>query len=84
MGPTSMQTNQQSQGTSGSNQGGSQSTLDNPRLITLSLREKPYSQAFNSVLTASGLQASFREGIIFVGPDIIQKSIGEVFPRHSD
>ena len=77
MGPTSMQTNQQSQGTSGSNQGGSQSTLDNPRLITLSLREKPYSQAFNSVLTASGLQASFREGIIFVGPDIIQKSIGE-------
>ena len=77
MSPSTMPTSQQSQGTSGSSQSGSQSTLDNPRLITLSLSEKPYSQAFNSVLTASGLQASFREGIIFVGPDIIQKSIGE-------
>ena len=56
---------------------GSQSTLDNPRLISLSLRSKPYSQAFNSVLTASGLQATYRDGIIYVGPDIIQKAVGE-------
>ena len=77
MATSTMPSNTQSQGASGSSQGGSQSTLDNPRLITLSLRDKPYSQAFNSVLTASGLQASYREGIIFIGPDIIQKSIGE-------
>ena len=60
----------------GSDQGGTQSSLDNPRLISLTLRDKPYSQAFNSVLTASGLQASFRDGIIYVGPDIVKKAIG--------
>ena len=43
----------------------------------MSLRSKPYSQAFNSVLTASGLQATYRDGIIYVGPDIIQKAVGE-------
>jgi len=56
---------------------GSQSTLDNPRKISLFIRSKPYSQAFNSVLIASGLQATYRDGIIFVGPDIAKKAIGE-------
>ena len=54
----------------------SDDSLDSDRLITMKLREKSYSQAFNSVLTASGLQASFKNGIIYIGPDIIQKAVG--------
>lgn len=63
------------QGTPGG--GSSQSTIDNTRLISLRLRNRPFAQAFNSILTASGLQATYKNGIIFVGPDIIQKAVGE-------
>jgi len=55
----------------------SQSSSDAARLVSLSLRSKPYSSAFNSVLLASGLQATYRSGIIYVGPDLVKKVIGE-------
>ena len=55
---------------------GGQSTIDNPRLISLTLNNRSYSQAFNAVLTASGLQASVRDGVIYIGPDIMQKAVG--------
>jgi len=55
----------------------SQTSSDAPRLVSLSLRSKPYSSAFNSVLLASGLQATYRSGIIYVGPDLVKKVIGE-------
>ena len=52
------------------------SSLDSDRLISMKLRNKSFSQAFNSVLTASGLQAAYKNGIIYVGPDIVQKAVG--------
>ena len=57
------------------------SSLDNPRLITLSLRSRPFAQVFNTVLTASGLQAIYRDNIIYVGPDVLQKNIGDRISR---
>jgi type IV pilus assembly protein PilQ len=43
---------------------------DSPRLITLSIENKSFSTAFNSVLIASGLQARKVDEIIFVGPNV--------------
>ena len=51
--------------------------LDSERLIFINLRDRDYSSALNSVLLASGLQATFRDGIIYAGPDIDTKPIGE-------
>ncbi len=55
----------------------SESSIDSPRLITLNLKDREYSQAFNAVLMAAGLQASYRDGILYVGPDVIKKPIGK-------
>ena len=51
--------------------------LDSERLIYISLRDREYSSALNSVLLASGLQATFKDGIIYAGPDIDTKPIGD-------
>ncbi len=44
--------------------------LDSPRLITLTLNNKSYTEAFNALLIASGLQAKFQDGILYVGPNV--------------
>jgi len=56
---------------------GGESNIDGPRLINLTLNSKQYSKAFNAVLLAAGLQATVREGVIYVGPDLVRKSVGE-------
>jgi len=56
---------------------GGGSGIDNPRLISLTLTSKQYSKAFNAVLLAAGLQATVREGVIYVGPDLVLKNVGE-------
>ena len=43
---------------------------DSPRLITLSIENKSFSTAFNSILIASGLQARKVNDIIYVGPNV--------------
>ena len=44
--------------------------VDKPRLVTLSLKEKEFSEAFNAVLLTSGLEAKFENNTIYVGPNI--------------
>lgn len=54
-----------------SSQTSTQSTnADTPRLITLSIENKSFSTAFNSILIASGLQARKVSDIIYVGPNV--------------
>ncbi len=48
----------------------SEQNADSPRLLTISLNNISYSKALNAVLLASGLQAKFEEGILYVGPDV--------------
>ncbi len=48
----------------------SDNRTDSHRLITLSIHDKTYSQAFNALLMASGLQAKLEDGIIYVGPNV--------------
>lgn len=64
------------QSDTGETPGESEESLDADRLITMKIRNKSFSQAFNSVLTASGLQAAYKNEIIYIGPDIIQKAVG--------
>ena len=47
-----------------------ESTSDSPRLITLSIKDQPFSMALNTVLMASGLQAKMDNNIIFIGPNV--------------
>ena len=47
-----------------------QTNADTPRLITLSIENKSFATAFNSILIASGLQARKVNDIIFVGPNV--------------
>ena len=56
--------------TNQSTQQSSQTNADDPRLISLSIENKSFSTAFNSILIASGLQARKVEDIIFVGPNV--------------
>ena len=44
--------------------------VDKPRLITLALKDKNFSEAFNAVLLTSGLHAKIENNIIYVGPNI--------------
>tara|TARA_Y100001978_G_scaffold203229_1_gene227618 strand:+ start:3975 stop:5699 length:1725 start_codon:yes stop_codon:yes gene_type:complete len=44
--------------------------VDKPRLITLTLKDKNFSDAFNAVLLTSGLHAKIENNIIYVGPNI--------------
>ena len=58
-----------------------QQVLDGERLVYLNLNNREYSSALNSVLLASGLQATFRDGIIYAGPDIDTKPIGDTISK---
>ena len=52
--------------------GGSEgeSTSDSPRYITMTVKDKPFSVVFNSILMSSGLEAKLENGIVYVGPDV--------------
>ena len=56
-------------------------SLDGDRLIYMNINNREYSSALNSVLLASGLQATFRDGIIYAGPDIDTKPIGDTISK---
>ena len=43
---------------------------DSPRYITMTIKNKPFSIAFNSILMSSGLEAKLENGIVYVGPDV--------------
>ena len=43
---------------------------DSPRYITMTINNKPFSVAFNSILMSSGLEAKLENGIVYVGPDV--------------
>ena len=58
-----------------------QESIDGERLIYINLTNREYSSALNSILLASGLQATFRDGIIYAGPDIDTKPIGETISK---
>tara|TARA_B100000700_G_scaffold321228_1_gene420037 strand:+ start:376 stop:2214 length:1839 start_codon:yes stop_codon:yes gene_type:complete len=50
------------------NEGGN--TADSQRLITLNLKDITYSEAFNALIIASGLQAKLVDNIIYIGPNV--------------
>ena len=43
---------------------------DSPRYVTMTIKNKPFSIAFNSILMSSGLEAKLENGIVYVGPDV--------------
>ena len=45
-------------------------SLQNERLITLTLNNVTYQKAFNAVLLASGLQAKLHNNILYIGPNV--------------
>ena len=45
------------------------------------MTDRDFSSAINSVLLSSGLQATFRDGIIYAGPDIDTKPIGDTISK---
>ena len=51
------------------------SLKQNNKLITVSFDEIDISDAFNSILMASNLQAKMEKNIIFIGEDILNKSL---------
>jgi len=52
-----------------------ESTKSNKKLITVSFDEIDISDVFNSILLASNLQAKIEKNIIFIGKDILNKSL---------
>ena len=50
-------------------------TQSNKKLITVNFNEVNISDAFNSILMASNLQAKIEKNIIFIGEDILNKSL---------
>ncbi len=54
-----------------------ESNADSPRLITLTIDNKPFSVAFNSLLIASGLQARTDKDIVYVGPNVRETAFTE-------
>tara|TARA_Y100001968_G_scaffold218429_1_gene201114 strand:+ start:2819 stop:5035 length:2217 start_codon:yes stop_codon:yes gene_type:complete len=51
-------------------QSSEEKSSDSQRYITLSIQEKPFHVAFNSLLMASGLQATLKNNIVYVGPSV--------------
>ncbi len=43
---------------------------DSPRYITMTVKDKPFSVVFNSILMSSGLEAKLENGIVYIGPDV--------------
>lgn len=60
---------------------GNPNKVDNPRFISLSLKDKNFSDAFNAVLLTSGLQAKIENNIIYVGPNIKDRVFSERFSK---
>ena len=56
---------------------GNPNLVDKPRFISLSLKDKNFSDAFNAVLLTSGLQAKIENNIIYVGPNIKDRVFSE-------
>tara|TARA_A100001388_G_scaffold243268_1_gene200491 strand:+ start:3706 stop:5901 length:2196 start_codon:yes stop_codon:yes gene_type:complete len=54
---------------------------DSPRYITLTIKDKPFSVAFNSILMSSGLEAKLENGIVYVGPDVQDRIFSERISR---
>ena len=54
---------------------------DSPRYITMTINEKPFSVAFNSILMSSGLEAKLENGIVYVGPDVQERIFSERISR---
>ena len=46
---------------------------DSPRYITMTVKNKPFSVVFNSILMSSGLEAKLENGIVYIGPDVGKK-----------
>ncbi len=47
-----------------------ENTSDSPRYITMTVKDKPFSIVFNSILMSSGLEAKLENGIVYIGPDV--------------
>ena len=54
---------------------------DSPRYITMTINNKPFSIAFNSILMSSGLEAKLENGIVYVGPDVQDRVFSERISR---
>ena len=54
---------------------------DSPRYITMTLKNQPFSVAFNSILMSSGLEAKIENGIVYVGPDVQDRIFSERISR---
>ena len=72
--PTSQAFNQTLSNNSTEELGSSENkNLDSQRYITLSIKDQPYDVAFNTVLMASGLQATIQNNIVYVGPSVRER-----------
>ena len=54
---------------------------DSPRYITLTIKDKPFSVAFNSILMSSGLEAKLENGIVYVDPEVQDRIFSERISR---
>ena len=48
----------------------STSKIDDPRLISLNIKNLEFAKAFNAILMASGLQAKLEGRIVYIGPNV--------------
>ena len=48
----------------------SSSKIDDPRLISLNIKNLEFGKAFNAILMASGLQAKLEGRIVYIGPNV--------------
>ncbi len=46
------------------------SKIDEPRLISLNIKNLEFAKAFNAILMASSLQAKLEGGIVYIGPNV--------------
>ena len=58
-----------------------ESTSDSPRYITMTVKDKPFSVVFNSILMSSGLEAKLENGIVYIGPDVQDRIFSERISR---
>ena len=50
-----------------------ESNSDSPRYITMTVKDKPFSVVFNSILMSSGLEAKIENGIVYIGPNVQER-----------
>ena len=58
-----------------------ETNADTHRYITLTLKDVSFTNAFNAVLMASGLQAKVENGIVYVGPNVRDSVFNERISR---